>query len=605
MSTDIATLEVIKNRLRAIANQMTYIVMRSAYSQIIKEMKDVSSSLFDSRLRLLAEGADIPIHLNMLRPCLQDIFKFHIDKGELSPGDVILTNDPYIGKDGESTGSHHTNDIVIAMPIFYKGELVGISANVGHHRDVGAKWPETRGWNLEIWEEGMRIPPVKLYKKGVREESIMRIILNNTRVPYDMEGDIEAQISGCKFGVREVQQMFEKYGKEVMLQAIEDLISYSERLTRAEIEKIPDGFYTGTEPVLDDGSYGGPYTLKVGITVNGSEITFDYSGTDKQIEGPINAPWAATYSATHYTVRCLTDPTIPTNDGCSRPIHIKAPRGSLVNCERPAACRHRMYICHRIVDLIMKALKEAIPDRVMADSCGCAYNNASAINRNTHPKGGEIGQPRQRWGEVVPNGLGARANKDGISVMACHVTNVPIPSIEATEIEAPVLYLKREFNPNSAGPGRYRGGFGQILKWKTLGENMTTRFNHEAQKHGIPPQGIFGGKPGRSGKWVINEGREDERILPHQIGDTISLKEGDTVTLYGVGGGGYGDPLERDPEVVKLDVINELITVSQAKEDYGVIIDPETYEVDIAKTEKLRKSMRERRKCGQTERDFD
>ena len=591
MLSDVVTLEVIKNRFSAIVNQMTYTMKRSAYSQIIKEMKDASSSLFDSKLNLIAEGTDIPIHLGMLKPCLQEIFSLYIKREELNPGDVIITNDPYIGKDGMSTGPHHTNDVVIAMPIFYKGELVGIAANVGHHRDVGAKWSEGRGWNLEIWEEGIKVPPVKLYKKGVLDKNIMEIILENTRVPYDMEGDLEAQITACKFCIKEVQEMFKKYGKTTILQTIEDLIEYSERLTRAEIKKgFPEGFYKCTIPVLDDGSYGGPYTLKVKITIKGSDVIVDYAGTDKQIVGSINAPWSATYSATCYTFRCLTDPTITSNDGASRPIHIKAPKGSLVNCTKPAACRHRMYICHSIVDVIMGALKEVIPDRVMAESCGAAYNNASAINQKTHPQGGEIGEPRQRWGEVVPNGLGARAHKDGMSVMACHVTNVPIPSIEAAEIEAPVLYLKREFNPNSAGPGKYRGGFGQILKWKTLGED--TRFNHEAQKHGIHPQGIFGGKAGRSGEWIINEREENERILTHQIGDTMTLKIGDTVALYGVGGGGYGNPIERTPEAVRLDLINEFININQAKEDYKVIIDPKTLEVDMNGTEKLRRSIK-------------
>jgi len=596
MSVDPATLEILKNRFQAIANQMTLVVMRSAYSTIIKEMKDVSSSIFDSDIRLIAEGANVPIHLNMLKPCLESIFSYHIDIHELQPGDVILTNDPYIGKNDESKGSHHTNDLVTIVPVFYRDELICLSTIVGHHRDVGGNWPGTRGWNVEIWQEGLRIKPVKLYRAGKLNKDILDLILNNTRVPYDMEGDLQAQISGCEFGRDEIIKVFERYGVETVKDVINELMIYSEKRTRAEIEKIPDGTYENEEFVLDDGAYGGPFKLKVKITVRGSDIEFDYSGTDRQIEGPINAPWAATYSATHYVMRCLTDPTIPTNDGCSRPIKIIAPEGTLVNCKKPAACYQRMVVCHLLVDLIMGALKDAVPEKVMAGSCGCIYNFASAVNTKTHPFGGETGLPRQRWGEVVPSGLGARSYKDGISVLSCHVTNVPIPPIEASEIEAPVLYLKREFNPNSAGPGKFRGGFGLILKWKTLGEGKSTRFNYTAQKHKIKPKGLFGGLSGRSGRWVINEGKENEIELPYSIGDTYILNYGDTVTLYAVGGGGYGDPLERDPEKVLSDVRNELISAKDAFKDYGVVIDPISLKLDeqATRAERLKRLLARR-----------
>ena len=343
--------------------------------------------------------------------------------------------------------------------------------------------------------------------------------------------------------------------------------------------------------VLDDGAYGGPYKLKVKIQKKGTDITFDYTGTDPQIEGPINAPWAATYSATHYVMRALTDPTIPTNDGCSKPVRMVAPQGTLVNCRKPASCYQRMIVCHLLVDLIMGALKDAIPEKVMADSCGCIYNFGSAVNMTTHPFGGEAGRPRQIWGEVVPSGLGARSHKDGISVISCHVTNVPIPPIEAVEIEAPVRYLKREFNPNSAGPGKFRGGFGQILKWMTLGEKKTTWFNYTAQKHKRKPKGFFGGFAARSGRWVINEGTEGETELPFSIGDTHTLNSGDTVTIYALGGGGYGDPLVRDPEQVQMDVKNELISPEDALEDYGVVISDKGA-VDPAATATERKRRR-------------
>lgn len=594
MAIDPATQEIMKNRFLAIANQMTQVAMRSAYSTIIKEMQDISSSIFDAKLRLIAEGANVPIHLNLLRPCLKSIFTYHMDLDDLRPGDVILTNDPYIGKDGESKGSHHTNDVVTVVPVFLENKLICLSTIVGHHRDVGGNWPGTRGWNIEIWQEGLKIKPVKLYKAGRVDEDVLGLILNNTRVPYDMEGDLRVQVAGCEFGREEMLKVYKRQGSSVVEEVLERLMDYSETRTRAEIKKIPDGSYESEKVILDDGAYGGPYQLKLKVTINDSDILFDYTGTHGQILGPTNAPWAATYSATHYVMRCLTDPTIPTNDGCNRPVQLIAPPGSLVNCRKPAACYQRMVVCHMLVDLIMGALKEAVPERVMADSCGCIYDFGSGINFETHPFGGEVGLPRQAWGEVVPSGLGARSYKDGISVMSCHVTNVPIPPLEALEVEAPVLYLKREFGPNSAGPGKYRGGFGQILKWKTLAEGKTTQLNYTSQKHKIKPQGFFGGLAGRSGRWVINEGMPDERDLPYSIGDTYVLDHGDTVTLYALGGGGYGNPLERDPNFVLDDVRNDLITRQDAFADYGVMIGTDALAVDLNAT----RAEREKRKSG-------
>jgi len=582
-------LEIKKNRLCAIANQMTQTVTRSAYSTVIKERKDVSSSLFDPQRRLLAEGADVPIHLSMLKPCLQMVFSSYIDVDTLKPGDVVVTNDPYLGPCGESVGSHHTNDIVTIYPIFVKAVLVGFAAVVAHHRDVGASWSGGHGWNREIWQEGFRCPPVKLYEAGERNDACMDLILNNTRVPYAMEGDLAAQIAGCRYGADEVVHMFERYGQKDMFKAFDELISYSESRTRSEIRRIPPGQYTHEEAVLDDGAYGGPYALRVCVHVSDSEIVVDYSGTDRQIEGPINAPWAATYSATHYAIRCITDPTIPNNDGCAKPVEIDAPMGSLVNCQKPAACHQRMIVCHTIVDLIMGALADVIPERVMADSCGCIYCYADAVNTLTHLRGGEVGSGRHTWGEAVPGGLGARSDADGMSVMACHVTNVPIPSIETAETEAPVLYLRREFNPGSAGPGKFRGGFGQVLAWQTLGEGSSTRFYRAAQKHAIPPQGLFGGKNGRPGCWTVDEHRTSEEVLATSIGDMKPLENGSTVTLYTVGGGGFGNPLDRQPDLVRNDVLCELITLAEARCEYGVVLDTTTMKVDVAKTKALRR----------------
>jgi len=580
-------LEVMNNALKSIAEQMSETMVRSSYSMIVKEMRDCSSSIFDSEGRLLAEGANIPIHLNCLGPVLNTILTSYYPKDTLKPGDVIITNHPYAG--GKSLGSHHTKDIVAVAPIFYKNkELVGFAVTMLHHNDIGGAWGHD-AWTIDIWQEGFLMEPLKLYDGGKINEVVLKIIQTNNRSPQKVRGDLMAQISGCNIGVKGFTQLIDKYGLNIIEKVTNDLLDYSERFTRAEIEKIPDGIYQHEEKLLDDGFKGGPYSLKLNITVKGSNIVFDYTGTDKQIKGPINSPLSATLSATYYALKCLTNPLIPSNGGCQRPANIIAPEGTLVNCTIPIGCYERMVTDHVLVDLIMGAMSKAIPDKVMADSCGCLYNFASAINLETHPNGGEINH-RQGWGEVVPGGLGARATKDGVSVMSCNVTNCALPPIEAQEIEAPVLFIERSILPDSAGPGKFRGGFSLQTKWKTFGYD--TLFFYLSQKSKVPPQGLFGGGSGRCSEWIINEGRPKEEKLKYSMGDPIFLEYGDTVKFITPSGGGYGNPFDRDPKLIKKDVKKKLLSIKKARNDYGVVINPITYQIDQEATNTLRKKLK-------------
>lgn len=577
------TVEIMNNLFRSIAEQMSRTMVRTAYSTVVKEQEDCSAALFDARGRLIAEGANVPIHLNALGPVLKTVLEDHFPPHTMKPGDVIVTNDPYLG--GGSVGPHHTADLVVIAPAFSGDDLLGFAVTMFHHRDVGAVWQSSIAWTLEIWQEGMRIPPLKLRDGGEDCLPVWNFILNNTRVPRDMRADLLSQVAACRVGVQGLQRIVERYGLATVNEAIDFLLDYAERRTRAEIEKIPDGVYEHEEVVLEDGTGGGPYTVKAKITVSGSNIEVDYTGTDPQIHGPINSPYSSTYSATLYTLRALTDPSIPTNDGGARPITVIAPEGTLVNCRLPAATFQRMIVCHSLVDLIMGALAPAIPDKVMADSCGCIYDRGSAINVKTHPKGGEVNH-RQTWGEVVPGGLGARAGKDGLNVMACHVTNCPNPSLEAQEIEAPVLFLRKEFLPDSGGAGKFRGGLGQVRSWRVMGHDA--RWSHTSQKSVRPPQGFFGGKPGGVSRWIINAGTEKERVVTQAVGDVIFLEEGDTVTLETPGGGGYGNPFDRPVEMVVHDVRQGFVTPEKAWEHYGVWIEPGTGEVDWERTRSRR-----------------
>jgi N-methylhydantoinase B len=586
MSVNPITLEVIRHAYESVAEQMTAKVSQTSYSDVVKEGKDCSSAIFDQQGRLIAEGANVPIHLSGLTPALDIVLTHYFPEDSLAPGDIIFTNDPYAG--GGSKGSHHTNDIISIQPVFWNDELLGFVAMMVHHSDVGGMWPGNQGWNLNIWQEGLRLQPVKLYKAGQLDDQLLTLILNNSRTPYKMRGDLMAQVSACTTGVRAVERLAERYGSELLIASSQELMDYSERQTRVALAAIPDGHYEHEEFILEDGTAGGPYRLKVTIEVKGSDLVVDYTGTDPQIKGPINAPWSATYSATLYTLRCIIDQTIPSNEGGQRPITIVAPEGSLVNARLPAACYQRMVVCHSLVDLIMGALAPAIPEQVMADSCGCIYNSGTGINLETHSRGGDV-EHRQGWSDCCSHGgLGARASKDGISAMACHVTNVANPPVEVTEIGAPIIVLERSLRPDSGGPGQFRGGLGQIYVWKSQAHDVL--FSWTSQKTRIPPQGNFGGKPGQSGRWVVRRQGEQEFELEQSIG-TLELGYGDTVTCYMAGGGGSGDPFLRDPEAVRQDVLRGLVSIENARSEYGVVIpDPSDCEIDITATAALRKA---------------
>lgn len=555
---DPVTLEIVRNGLKAVATRVTRRMIRAANSFIVKEMEDCSASILDQHGQLLAEEAGPPIQLNTVGICLKTILEHHIALADWAPGDVVITNDPYAG-DG-SLGATHTNDYLAFFPCFHDGQLVAFTGLMVHHMDIGGMNMANRGWGTEIFQEGLRIPPLKVVKAGVFDHDLLAVILRNTRTPEMLENDLLAQISSVQVAADDVIALFRKYGTSTMQACFATLIDYSEMRTRMAIQGIPDGSYLHEEPLLDDGAQGGPFHLRLQVVKSGTDICFDFTGTDAQINGPINSPLSTTLAAVYYVMRCLTGSSIPSTEGCKRPITVIAPPGTLVNARSPAAVYQRMIVCHTVVDLVMGALSKAVPERVMADSCGCLYNFTYAND----PANGK----RSMWGEVVPGGIGATATADGIEVMACHVTNCHIPPIEAIEMESPVLYLRREMRCDSGGAGRFRGGVGQVLAYRVLGSEA--RLHHTSQKSVSLPQGVFGGAPGDGGGWVINEGLASERVLPYAIGDIETIAVGDIVTHYTPGGGGYGPIGERDPVAVRRDLLNDFISPDAAQSVYGL-----------------------------------
>ncbi len=319
-SLDVVTVEVIRSALESLAEQMTETMTRTSYSLLLKEGKDCSSSIFDATGRLVAEGANVPVHLNALGPCLKGMLKRHFPPHTLVPGDVILTNDPYV--DG-SVGAHHTADFIVYEPIFYDGELVGFSTIFAHLAGAGGLDPND--WHTSIFEEGLRIPPVKLYSAGVLDEDLLKLILTNTSVPYAQRGDLLAQVSGAHVGAEGFLRLLERYGKDVVLQAVDAQIDYAARRTADYIRRVPDGVYRAEKSLLEDGSMGGPVTLRLAMKVAGDRITFDFSGSDPQIAGPINCPKSATISACLFGLLAMMPPDIPKNQGPADLVTIEAP----------------------------------------------------------------------------------------------------------------------------------------------------------------------------------------------------------------------------------------------------------------------------------------
>ncbi|MFJ9893508.1 hydantoinase B/oxoprolinase family protein [Streptomyces sp. NPDC091280] len=563
MAVDVVTVEVIRSYLESLAEQMTDTMERTSYSLVIKEGKDCSSSIFDASGRLLAEGANVPVHLNALGPCLRAMLQNEIPAEQIEPGDVLLTNDPFI--DG-SLGAHHTSDFIVYYPIFHGETLLGFSTLFAHLAGTGGVDPE--GWHTTIFDEGLRIPPIKLFRRGVLDERLFRLILANTNAPYAQKGDILAQVAGARVGARGFLDLVDKYGLETVTEAIENQIDYAERRTRAYIERIPDGRYEAETQVLEDGSMGGPHRLKLAIDVRGDDIVFDYSGTAQQIVGPINCPKSATISASLFGLMALMPADIPKNQGTANIVTVRTEPGTLVDPREPAAVYQRMAITHQIVDLVFEAMAKAVPQDVVANSCGMVYCNATAINPDPATLGADL-TGRQSWDQGTgpsTGGLGARAGKDGLNGMPGWITNVASSSIESTEIEAPVLYLRKELRQDSGGIGEFRGGLGLILSWQCLGSEGL--LSHTSQRSAIPPQGLFGGGPAEGSAWVINQGTEREHRLEFQAGPTISIDHGDTLTFYAPGGGGYGPPQQRTTEQILNDLESEYVSEVHVRAHY-------------------------------------
>jgi len=579
MTVNSTTVEVIRGGLIYTAEEMGIALRKSAYSPNIKERMDHSCALFDHERRLIAQAEHIPVHLGSMAFAVREGLGHY--RWTLNKGDMVLFNDPYLS-------GTHLPDLTLIAPIFHRGELIGYAANKAHHVDVGGRAPGSlAGDTTELYQEGLIIPPVRFVRGGVVDPQLTEVFKSNVRTPETQMGDLRAQIAANNTGIRRIRDLVDEYGAETVHEAMEEIMDYSERRIRTEIDGIPNGVYRARDLMEDTGAGGGPAEIAVEITVEGSDIAFDYSGTSEQVEGPVNAPLGVTIAGIYYTLISITDQTIPINDGCFRPITLRIPKGCMMNPIRPApVAGGNVETSQRNVDVLLRALSQAVPDRVPAASQG-TMNNVCI---------GGVAEDGSPWTfyETIGGGSGGRPGSDGVDGIHVHMTNTMNTPIEALEAYLPLRFEAYRLREDSGGPGRWRGGCGIERVWKLLAPRATLSILAERTK--IPPWGLMGGGSGALGEYRIRQGDGSVVRLPSKC--TVTLKKGDTLVIRTPGGGGYGNPLDRSLESVLKDLLNGLVSPDAAERDYGVVVDIQGRRVDVEETGRLRGRMRGSRQNG-------
>lgn len=576
--SDPIVMEVINNRLQSIANEMEDSLLKMAFSVIVKEMKDASTAIFDAKGRTIAQSAAMPCQLGFLSSSVPAILE-DFPVSQAKEGDVYLQNDPF-------NGGSHIPDVTALTPIFYEGEVVAFAASMVHLADTGGIAPGVSTAATCVYQEGLCLPPVKFYDEGKPVKDIHEIIKQNVRIPDEVMGDLEAQVACGKVGIGRIQTLCDEYGKDVFLDTVEGLLDHSEALTRQALEEIPDGTYTFTGYIDNDGvEFDKQITLKLSVTIKGSDILFDFTGSSPQTKGPINCVKASTLSTIEYAVKVVTGgDSIPTNDGCFRMIQSILPEGSIVNAVKPAPTGSRGLTVQLLSSICLGALAKAKPE--MVNACSGAYAPLLYI--------GGYNPATQK--SFVSNdngmcGLGARPGKDGIDAISSDSQNVLAIPVEAFEMSGPLRVLKYGLADNSGGAGKYRGGLGSCKVIRLLDGEVSFTFRGDG--FFVPPWGLFGGGAAKVGTGYIKRKNGDIIQIPSK-GDYV-LYAGDEIGYESAGGGGYGDPLERAPELVLQDVLDERVSYETAEQVYGVSIDRKTNTVDDAVTIVTRDDLRLKR----------
>ena len=567
---DPITLEILWRRLISIVDEADSTVARTAFSSLLRDAHDYTCMFTDRKGRELAQGTfATPGQSGAMALGIKTLVN-QLPPDGYRPGDVYITNDPW-------ALAGHLNDVCVMSPIFHKNKLVAFTACVFHHSDIGGRVSSD---NHDVYEDGLFIPLVKLEEEGVPNRALIDMIRWNVRTPDEVIGDIRSQIAANHVCGEKISQMLDEYALEGLDDLADEIIGRTEKSMREGIEKVPDGLYRA-EGIVEQMEGKEDVVINVAVEVKGDNITVDMEGSSPQVDWGGNVVLNFTYAYVHMAMKSMFDPDIPNNDGCAAPIFVKAPEGSVVNCKFPAAVAARMQIGHFVTEIIYRAMAEALPHRVIAASGGTpATMNVLYGKRNDG----------SRWHSVRirGGGMGASADNDGqyVYIFPANGANTPV---EIFESDTPLIVEKRELITDSGGAGRRKGGLGRRMVLRIPNDAyapippvnlgiQSGRFRHA-------PEGLFGGKEGSKATFLVNGN-------PGNPYGLTQLMPGDVITMDAAGGGGYGDPLARDPELVEDDVLNGYVSVESARKDYGVVIDPETLKVDKDETENLRESMK-------------
>jgi len=578
MSHDIDPIfaSVLQRRLKSITEEIGLTLLRTTRSPILNEARDFATGLYDAQGRMLEQTEYIPVLAFALQPSCEHVIRYFGD--DIAPGDVILHNDVF-------SGGNQNNDVAVFRPIFHEGRLVAWAACKGHQADIGGAVrggynPEAR----EVWQEAFRIPPLKIFDRGRLRRDVWNLVFANIRLRI-VEEDIKAQIGGTLVGERGFRDLLERYGMERILAHIDHLYASTERMVRKEIETIPDGTYHGESIAFYDGiNPGSKMRINLHVTVAGSDITFDFTGSSPQTPGFVNAPFSATASALMLTFLMLINPDIPHNAGLLRPLKIVNPEGSFLNARYPAATTFGNSLTGPTSDAIFRAFAQAVPQMVTA-----GWNRLLGLTL--------AGQDPRRGKPYVDilflalkGGSGATYGADGydhIGLINCG-GGLLAQDYEMFEIQDPHFLLRHEYVTDSAGAGRWRGGLGVETEFRIDAEDVTGIVFGDGVDEEARGFGIFGGRPGGLNEIVITD-PEGRSYTPRSKEIVRGIRRGSIVRQYAGGGGGYGNPRERPPEAVLADVRNGYVSISQARTEYGIAVDPSTLKIDAAATAKLRR----------------
>jgi N-methylhydantoinase B len=574
MKIDKILASVFQRRFKSITEEMSIVLTKTTRSPILCEAKDFVTGLYDGRGKMLEQTENLPILSFSLGPVCEHIVNYFGE--EIYAGDVIFHNDVF------SMGNQN-NDVAVYKPIFFEDKLIAWAAAKGHQADIGGAVPG--GYNpkaTEVWQEALRIPPVKVYEKGKLKKDVWDLIFANIR--YDIvAADMRAQIGSCVVGEREVLKLVEKYGLDVFESHKEYLFSSTEKMMRAEIRTIPNGVYRGEATVYYDGrTPGSTYKIRVKITVEDEEILFDYSDTDPQTDGFVNGTYTSSASATLLTFLQMVNPDIPHNDGMVRPVRILIPEGTILNAKYPAATTFGNHLCPPNADAIIRALSQAVPERITAGWNQLLCYLTSGYDRRKKDNYVDIGFMGLKGGSGATSGVDGYDHIGMIDASG----GVLDQDYEMFEQQTPHLLLHHEYWPDSAGAGQWRGGLGVETRFRIGGEKTKVVTFGDGDVE--PAFGLFGGKDSTLN--AIELQYEDGKTYKTTSKDLVEdVPEGTVLFQQAGGGGGYGDPLKRDPQQVAQEVRNGIVSLDKARKDYEVAIDPETFEVNREETAKLRK----------------